>query len=288
MLDNLGDRMKGYENVWKQKLTRRMPLILRIDGKAFHSYTKGLDKPFDTKLIELMQNTAKYLCENIQGAKLAYVQSDEISILLHDYTRLESQPWFGKEIQKMVSVSAGMTSAYFSLNSGSIFIQKGMEEDLRRVEEEDAIIMNRVSLEESYNKLAVFDSRAFVLPEAEVCNYFIWRQQDATRNSIQMLARSLYSHKECDKKNTSALREMCSQKGQSWDDLPDTQKMGSCVAKVEKVSDDEFTLLKPKYSPNVVARGFGVLSEEWDIINDITIFSKERDYIESLLATYQD
>ena len=250
MKDSLGDRIKkNYEGIYNIKLPRRMPMIIRLDGKAFHTYTKNCEKPFDKKLISLMQDTTLYLCNNIQGSQIAYVQSDEISILVHDYKKLTSSAWFDKEIQKICSVSAGMASAFFSLNSGPIFANGSCDEG--KVRQDDL-------------KLAVFDSRVFILPEAEVCNYFIWRQQDASRNSVQMLARSLYSHKECNNKNNSQLQEMIFQKGQNWDEIPVTYKRGSCIRKKSWHNNES--------------------KMAWWIDNTIPIFTQNRNYINHQLV----
>lgn len=207
----LGTRMKeNYENRTKQFLTRRCPTIIRIDGKAFHTYTKGLKKPFDEGLIEDMQETTKFLCEQIQGAKLGYTQSDEISILLTDYDNLQSQAWFDYNVQKITSITASLATAKF----------------------------NELRLNRLHKKLAFFDARVFQVPEKEeVVNYFIWRQQDAERNSISMLAQSLYSHKQLFKKNTSNMQEMCFQKGYNWNDLPYEQKRGSFIVKNLYIND---------------------------------------------------
>ena len=114
MRDNLGNRMKNYEHTSRTYLTRRLPVIIRLDGKAFHTFTKGLKKPFDEILIDAMWETAKYLCKSIQGCKIAYVQSDEISLLLTDYDTIESCAWFDNNIQKMVSISASMATLAFN------------------------------------------------------------------------------------------------------------------------------------------------------------------------------
>jgi len=216
---SLGDRMKSYyESIYNIKLPMRIPIIIRLDGKAFHTLTKGLKRPFDTEFINLMNDTTKYLCENIQGVQLAYTQSDEISLLLHNYKKLNSQAWFGNEIQKIVSISASLASSYFTKN---IF----------KISKNDSI--------------AQFDSRVFVLPENEVCNYFIWRQQDWERNSIQLLAQSLYSHKELHKKNCTDLQEMCWQKDENWNNLDTYLKRGRCVTYDGKWSvDNEIPVFK--------------------------------------------
>ena len=169
---SLGDRMKGYEDVSRIYLTRRMPLILRIDGKAFHSFTKRFYKPFDAVLMHTMQRTMVKLCEAIQGCKLGYTQSDEISLLLVDYDKLDTTAWFDKNLQKVVSLSASIATMEFNRE----FVNTLTNNDF--IDKADIDVYNRVA------GTAMFDSRAFVLPESEVCNYFLWRQQDATRNAI--------------------------------------------------------------------------------------------------------
>lgn len=199
--DSLGDRMKEfYENRTRTFLPRRTYTIIRIDGKAFHTYTRGLTRPFDWDLVNDMDETAKYLCENIQGAKFAFVQSDEISILLTDFNELNTSAWFDGNIQKMTSISASLATAKFN--------------ELRP------------------NKLALFDSRVFTIPTAiEVENYMIWRQQDTVRNSISSVAQSLYSHRELNGKNTNQMQEMCFNKGVNWNDFDPKLKRGRLIVK---------------------------------------------------------
>lgn len=247
--DSLGARMKEYEKASKLYLPIRMPVILRIDGKAFHTYTKGCKKPVDENFVYCMNETAKYLCRNIQGCQLAYVQSDEISLLLVNYETLESQPWFGNNVQKMVSISSGMTSAVFTSLSGRIF----------------GGIM----------KIATFDSRVFVLPKEEVTNYFIWRQDDAIRNSVQMFARSMFSHKECDNKNQNDLKQMCKAKGTDWDLLPNQQKVGRCIKKNYKMV---VGFNKKTQKDEAVTRS------SWDVDNDIPVFTQDRFYVDKFLG----
>lgn len=113
--DKLGDRMKhNYEEASKTRLTHRMPVVIRLDGRAWHTWTKGFRKPFDELLNKAMQSTMKYLCENIQGCVLGYVQSDEITLVLIDYQTLETSAWFDYEVQKMCSVSASMATLAFN------------------------------------------------------------------------------------------------------------------------------------------------------------------------------
>jgi len=220
MKDNLGDRMKDfYESRTKIFLPRRTYTIIRIDGKAFHTYTRGLKKPFDDELINDMDETAKYLCENIQGAKFAFVQSDEISILLTDFDKIQTDAWFDGNIQKITSISASLATAKFNeLRSKRTVEISGLE--------------NEEWIDFSNIKLALFDSRAFTIPSnVEVENYFIWRQQDTVRNSISSVAQSLYSHKELHNKNISELQEMCFNKGINWNDYQPKYKRGRLIVK---------------------------------------------------------
>lgn len=209
-------RMKSnYENRYKFFLTRRTPVIIRIDGKSFHTYTRGLTKPFDEGLIEDMKNTTIFLCENIQGAKLGYTQSDEISILITDYDNLETSAWFDYSIQKISSISASLATAEFNRLRTITHFKKWDNEH---------------AFDE---KQAFFDSRCFNIPKEEVANYFLARQKDAVKNSISMLAQSLYSHKELHCKNAKDMQEMCFQKGYNWDKLHYSKKRGSTIMKID-------------------------------------------------------
>ena len=205
--DSLGDRMKEfYENRTRNFLPRRTYTIIRVDGKAFHSYTRGLVRPFDEKLVNDMDETACYMCKNIQGAKFAFVQSDEISVLLTDFEGLTTDAWFDGNIQKMASISASLATAKFN--------------ELRP------------------NKIALFDSRVFTIPsDIEVENYFIWRQQDTTRNSISSVAQSMFSHRELENKNTDQMQEMCFQKGVNWNDFSAKLKRGRFIVKQDYEKD---------------------------------------------------
>lgn len=242
LVDSLGDRMKGYENISRIYLTKRMPVIIRIDGRAFHSFTRGFDKPFDKIFNEVMYTTAYQLCKEISGCKLAYVQSDEISLLLIDYENIETQPWFDNNLQKLVSISASLATLAFM-------------KEFRKYENVDIY-------ERAAQRGATFDARAFVLPKEEVTNYFIWRQQDATRNSIQMYAQSLFSHRELQGKSSPMLQEMLFSKGINWNNVPIICKRGVCIKKVHSFTED-----------NLI----------WIIDKAIPIFTQDRQYIEELI-----
>lgn len=195
MNDALGDRMKGQYEIRSQTyLPRRTYAIIRVDGKAFHTYTKNFTKPFDTWFIHAMDDVARRMCEEIQGAAFAYTQSDEISILLTDFTKATTDSWFDYNIQKMVSIAASMATSYF---------------DIPRFMATDPVYRD--------SGHALFDGRVFAIPDPiEVENYFIWRQKDWVRNSLQMLARKHYSHKELHEKSCSEMHEMIHQKGDNW------------------------------------------------------------------------
>lgn len=250
--DSLGDRMKDfYENRTRILLPRRTYTIIRIDGKAFHSYTKGLQRPFDYKFINDMDETAIYMCKNIQGSKFAFVQSDEISILLTDFDNQETDAWFDGNIQKMASVSASLATAKFNqlrfrqaLLDNQFEFYKELDRDIKiSIENGERAHRSRAlqSNEDCFNNqpLAMFDARVFTIPSnEEVENYFIWRQNDTTRNSISSLAQSLFSHKELENKNGNELQEMCFQKGVNWNELPVKVKRGRLIIKEEYQKED--------------------------------------------------
>jgi tRNA(His) guanylyltransferase len=257
--DSLGDRMKSYEDCYRTHLPIRMPVIMRIDGKAFHTYTRGCKRPVDSGLVECMNLTAIELCKQVQGCQIAYVQSDEISLLLTNYQDIDTQSWFDNNLQKMVSISASIASVTFTMNSDKIW-----GSDVVDSQAGDLIDIPRF-------RSAYFDSRIFVLPKEDVCNYFLWRQQDATRNSVQMLARSLYSHKELDCMDNSELQEAIFHKGINWNDCPVPQKRGRCIVKIKTMKEGR----NPK-----TGEVFQSERSEWVVDNNIPIFSQDRKYIE--------
>ena len=245
--DQIGIRMKEYyEQIPKTKLMRRCPVVCRVDGKSFHSFTKGFKKPFDELLIQSMQETMKYLCENIQGCVLGYQQSDEISLLLIDYKTLESQAFFDYEVQKICSITASMATMAFNrflTNNYQQWIKETIPEDklmessnLLNYKEE--LILSTVYFK-AIDKGAMFDARCFNIPKEEVTNYFYWRQLDATRNSIQMVGQANFSHKELQNKSCNEIQDMLhEQRGINWNDFPVYQKRGSCCIKVNELVND--------------------------------------------------
>lgn len=221
---SIGDRMKAYERVSAPKLTKRVPVIIRIDGKAFHTFTRRYGKGYSETFQETMCFIAEQTANHIQGCSFAYGQSDEISFLLTDYTTVKTQGWFDYEVNKLVSVSAAIASSYMT-----------------------AVVGEPVQ----------FDSRAFSVPQDDVCNYFLWRQRDATRNAIQMAGREHYSHKELYQKDNGEIQELLWQKGVNFNDFPVIRRRGYCVV------DGDLELEPP-------------------------IFSQEREYIERHVFVRED
>ena len=247
--DDLGTRMKEfYEQVPKTRLVRRMPVAIRIDGKVFHTFTKGFHKPFDDILIKTMQETTKYLCENIQGCVLGYTQSDEITLILVDYQKLTSSAWFDYEVQKLCSISASMATMAFNK-----FFERNAENYIQNCAtdyETDGLYGKgtpEYQLCEIYQKAAekgaMFDARCFNIPKEEVTNLIYWRQLDATRNSIQMVGQANFSHKELQNKSCNDIQDMLhEQKGINWNDYPTVYKRGTACIKNRKIIEylDEF------------------------------------------------
>lgn len=193
--------MKAYEAATRFQLPIRMPVVIRLDGKAFHTLTRGCPRPFDPKLRDAMVQATQALLEEVP-ARMAYHQSDEVSLLLVDYDKYESQQWFGGVVQKMASISASVMGVGFSMRWG----QPGY-----------------------------FDARVFPVPERDVENHFVWRQQDAMRNAVSMASQALYSSKELHGKHTGQQREMIQAKGVMFDDYPQWFRFGSIITRNEGI-----------------------------------------------------
>lgn len=237
MEDSLGNRMKDqYESRTRYFLPRRTYTIVRVDGKAFHTFTKAVkcEKPFDIRLEAAMNTAGLALCKELQGVQLAYLQSDEISLLLTDFESIYSDAYFDGNVQKIVSVAASIATGAFNLASYSWT-----------------------------KRLAHFDARVFTIPDpVEVENYFIWRQQDATRNSVQMLGRKYFSHKELEGLSNEKVQDkLHDELGINWNDLPPMHKRGR-------------TILKPG------------AYEKWTIDLAIPVFTQMRGYLRTEIPTY--
>lgn len=272
--DSLGDRMKGYENISRAYLTRRVPVIIRLDGKAFHTFTRGLDKPFDKSLMKIMQLTMHYLCSNIQGCVFGYTQSDEITLVLTDYATIKTDAWFGYNVQKMASVSASMATMEFNRLFRKEFEDMVLEwtpdrKDLTTFEDRLAMLKDK-------QFKACFDARCFSIPVDEVCNCLIWRQQDATRNSIEAVGQANFSHKQLMGKSCNEIQDMLfKEKGVNWNDFPTDCKRGSACYRV--VSEEEID--DPRNPGNKIT----VQRKRWVVDIGIPIFSQDRQFVERFL-----
>ena len=240
---DLANRMKEYEKRNQYYLQKRTPVAIRVDGRSFHTFTKGFKRPFDDILMKSMQETAKYMCENIQGAKLAYVQSDEITIILTDYDTLETDCWFNYRTDKLCSIAASMATMIFNKifkEKVENFIEEGGAFSLAQLN------YNQMKMEpylKAIEKGAMFDARCFNIPKEEVTNLIYWRQLDATRNSIQMVGQANFSHKELQNKSCNDIQDMLhEQKGINWNDYPTVYKRGTACIKNRKIIEylDEF------------------------------------------------
>lgn len=239
-MNTLAERMKDYERVSKISLMKRMPVIIRIDGCHFHTFTRGFNKPFDEVMAKAMWKTTVSLCQKIQGCVMGYTQSDEISLVLCDYQTYETEGWYNYQVQKICSVAASLATLYFNkyFEELAMFNCYDFSDEQRYMTAEGAS----------------FDARCFNLSKEEVCNYLIWRQQDATRNSIQAMAQSLYSQKEIQGLSCNALQnKMLTEKNVNWNNLCVCLKRGAAVTKVNGV---------------------------WTVDLSTPIFSENRNYIE--------
>ena len=274
---NLGTRMKEYEKRNQYYLQKRTPVAIRVDGRSFHTFTKGFQRPFDDILIKTMQETAKYMCENIQGAKFAYVQSDEITIILVDYDTLETDCWFNYRTDKLCSISASMATMAFN---------KYFEKNVREYSYIHYGQLSTIRLTDTYNRAidkgAMFDARCFNIPKEEVTNLIYWRQLDASRNSIQMVGQANFSHKELQNKSCNDIQDMLMlQKNINWNDFPTYQKRGSCVVKSDKketITEDNIGTDGSVIGTKMTIRSKWIIDKEMPILK-----GEDRAYIDNLI-----
>ena len=224
MHDALGQRMKKYEAVAKTTLMTRTPVAIRIDGKAFHTFTRHLNKPFDNVFMNSMIQTMEALCENVQNCIFGYTQSDEITLILKDYAQLNTAAWFDYEIQKLCSISASMATFYFN---------KFFKENAERLISTNPNNDYSLTLAKCMDSPAMFDARCFNIPKDEVVNLVYWRQVDAVRNSIQACGQAKYSHRQLHKASCEVIKEMLRQDGTPWENLPIYKQRGSACKREE-------------------------------------------------------
>ncbi len=259
--DPLGDRMKrDYENRTRYYLPRRSYTLLRIDGKSFHNYTHGCERPFDLALMEDMDAAALALCETCDNARLAFTQSDEISVLLTDFGSQHSEAWFDGNLQKITSVAASVATAHFNAARA----RRGIPGD----------------------NPAYFDCRVWTMPtQAEVTNYFLWRQNDATRNSISMTARAYFPHERVQDKGPSELQEMLwREHAVNWDDSPIGFKRGRVVERVAVTGDPTFVdgrTGETRVAPDV-------MRHRWRVNTEPPVFARVKDWLSSRVPARPD
>jgi tRNA(His) guanylyltransferase len=205
----LANRMKLYERAAAHHFAPRTPVIVRVDGRAFHSFTRHCDRPFDTRIVNSMVHAARAAAADMQGFVVGYVQSDEASFMLTDLSSLEAQPWFDNDVAKIVSIAASLMTAHFNY------------------------------IYDSSGHVALFDSRAFSLPLDDAPNYFVWRMNDWQRNSLQMLARANFSHRQLHQKKASDIHEMLHSKGLNWAHLDANLRNGAVITRAGVVVPEE-------------------------------------------------
>ena len=274
---DLANRMKEYEKRNQYYLQKRTPVAIRVDGRSFHTFTKGFKRPFDDVLIKSMQETAKYMCENMGNAKFAYVQSDEITIILTDYDTLETDCWFNYRTDKLCSISASMATMafnkYFEENVTNEVLEYKMVPHCVEIQQEIKEYHN--TLIAALDKGAMFDARCFNIPKEEVTNLIYWRQLDASRNSIQMVGQANFSHNELQNKSCNDIQDMLMlQKNINWNDFPTYQKRGSCIVK----SDEKETITEDNIGTKMTIRSKWIIDKEMPILK-----GKDRAYIDKLV-----
>ena len=221
MFDKIGTEFKELEKAFQHTLPFHMPVIMRLDGKAFHTFTRPFKKPFSNIIHNAMVHTAAVLCKEIQNARFAYAQSDEISILIYEQAD-KSQTWFGNRIQKMVSVASSVASNAFNRQIAREILDRVDGDGFPIAPFKDSLPRNE----------AVFDARVFSIDPDQVAKYFQWRQEDAVRNSISMLAQAHFSHKKLHKKNRHDMIAMLQSKDIEWKSLENWKKYGSTIVKM--------------------------------------------------------
>lgn len=213
--DPLGDRMKMYEAPYAFTLPRRTYAVLRVDGRAFHTFLRHADKPFDAAVVRVMRRTAERMCRKVAGCVLAYTQSDEISLVLQDFATINTEPWFGGVVQKMASVAASTVTSIFTVEYAG---------ELERSHEDD---------------YPTFDARVFTISDpVEVANYLLWRQRDCVKNSIGALALAHFSSSRLHNLSSDQRQELLWREKQvNWNDLDPGLKRGWLARRVGETTE---------------------------------------------------
>jgi tRNA(His) 5'-end guanylyltransferase len=247
--DSLGDRMKNFENNFRPYLIKKVPVIIRLDGRSFHNFTKKFEKPFDSSLASAMIAGAYNVAKHVQGFKCAYIQSDEVSILMTDFENIDTQAWFDYNLSKIITISSTAMS-----NGFNAFLLNNCKHLFASCTTDFYI---------KHDSLAMFDCRAFNVPKEEVANAFLWRLKDWERNSLQMYARSFFSHKELNNKNCKDIHDMLFSIGKNWTtDLANTWKNGTWLIKTTEAIEERVTIQPNFKSVNEIIEPLLQNSEE--------------------------
>ncbi|TXG80794.1 MAG: hypothetical protein E6R13_07505 [Spirochaetes bacterium] len=260
---DLSSRMKNYESCYGFKVPNRSYIIIRLDGKGFSKYTKKFNKPFDDILSNVMDTATIELCKYMTPA-FAYTQSDEVSLVFSTIDNIDAEMVFDGKVQKLCSISASKMTAAFN---------KTMLRMLAAFKPEEFNLMEKIISGDFAEIDAVFDARVFVIPDIrEVANYFVWRQQDCTRNSVSMAASANFSHKLLEGKSSSEKQEMLFQeKGINWNDYATKYKRGTVIKKTAYTVE----------GPN----GEEALRNKWLPDYNTPIFTQETEYLYKLIPT---
>lgn len=296
--DSLGDRQKQYEISSETQLVPKMPIIIRIDGKAFHTYTRGMQKPFDELLGNAMKKTMRALCKDIHTCVFGYTQSDEITLVLKLPDRIRSQAYMNRRVQKIVSLTASKATRYFNkfFTDEYLRLSKDRRDEVNKLvkklvkigfdtAESECIQKEIKEIEARDSKLmstyisrlgnAEFDSRAFNVPEWDCINNIIWRQQDAIRNSVEMVGHVHFTDKQLYKVNVEGIKSMLKeQKGIDWEkDFTAYQKRGACCYRVEE---------------EVIRNGNKVVRRQWKLDEDMPIIQLNREWFSEVTDLTED
>ncbi len=249
--ENLGDWCKWFEkNFSPEIMIPELPVIIRLDGNNFHTWTKGLRRPFDEDLVNLMVDSTKFLVKET-NAVVGYTQSDEITLILYSADKKSSIYNDGKK-QKILSKLTGKFVSYFN--------------------------ERRKHYLPNHNKVANFDCRIYQVPSLHwACNQLLWRENDASKNSVSMLAQSLFPHSELQKLNGSQMQDkMMLEKGVNWNDLPVKYKRGSYVKRIvtsKPFTADELSKLPPNHNahknPGLVVERSVIKTVEYPVFSKI-------------------
>ena len=275
--DSLGDRMKEYERRNQYFLQRRIPVCIRVDMRAGHTFTKGFVRPFDEVFSNAMIRTMEYCAKNIENCVFSYCQSDEITFILIDYKKLETEAWFDYRTDKLCSIAASMATMAFNkyfikeIETHQMEWRFGMTPQSVEIQERHKNYVD--TLYKATEKGAMFDARVFNIPKEEVTNLVYWRQLDAARNSVQMVGQANFSHSQLQGKSCNDIQDMLMiQKGINWNDFPTYLKRGAACIQVE--TQDERIDIKDGAYPR----------KKWSIDLDMPMLKgDDRKYLDELI-----